>query len=1614
MENKQKLLQADPAKDTGSPIVVDYMKNKYNQFEKDKDVSKISLPTVVREPQKLDFSWNKVVDEKKKDTSGPVLREQDILAFLMTASGSESGKSQYLNLVEAAGKNASPSSAPKSEVIENIAKDMTKNVRSMFEKGDTSNTATKTTPKRISLIEDSAETNSVFENTPTARSDDIIKSGEAASEGEQVQKGTTKNLLDQWQKKSEDKSIYVSPNKSLIKLVDDDSIKDQTSDNEKMQENDIIQKGFAKNLLNQWNNQNIEGVGADQINKDDKISSNDLEQAREKITDAEVVQKGTAKSLLDQWNDKKNQTYVAPKQTVVLLQSVTTDSSIIPKSTIGHQTAPNTDLLPKTAKSMTISDEPAKNDSDALSPEAVNQSTQESKKSEETKEEEIDLDSLQKGLAKAMVLQWKSDHPDDSLDDIIQNATKTSGSYNEILLEKGIDKTLYEQWKYVKFKHLPKLDRSKKSLVINIPEKRTRPTVMQVMANRANEEANAPTCAEKEAENLKNDTLEKILNKDEVNSKDLEKLPVKTELPQNNAATNVIKDEIPNNVEKIELNENRQKPDLNKNVVKDQLNEVKFDVKASVALSENLNTFFKSDTKDDETVKTSDISNVDTIEKGFARTALEQLRQSVESSKIVEKKTILLSPVDDKVPEYETAIPDTSSQRCEISESQPVIQQGLTKHLLGQWQNKNTETVQFSKRRIIVDEDEGLIAENEPIISTDVIKSKDDEAKNLVEKGTAKMIMNQLIEGCKNKEISKSQKIIISEIDGTVCENEPLSRNDIAKEDEQLPSALNVVQQGTTKNLLGRWNKITTDSSEVLKKEPVNLVLDSGHIIENEPVKRVDVVSSEPMQNDEIEKIEKGFTKSLLNQWQNQNVITSTAKSKTKIEIREEDGSLSENNPETLENIARETETTHEYKPVIQSGLAKSLVGQWQNKNLESFRNEKTPIVIEENDGQCAENEPITRENVVRSDQSKDETIIEKGYTKNILNQLKTMPLKSNVKSRTPITISEQDGFVAENDPIQRSDVVKSGVEVEETFVQKGFTKSILNQWHEKKDNQTKSQKTTKIEIKEEDGQCVENEPIIRSDVIKSTDNVLSDEINIGKGFTMNMLNQWQQNTNERSSGNSSRDKTPIVISHEDGKIVENIPIQRDDVAREGDANTNPIHVVQTGTAKQLKTQWQNLGNKTFEKENRTAVVISEDDGRIVENQPIERTDVVKGDQTDNDISSVECGITKSLVGHWKNKQMEEFTPEKKVIKIASEDGHVAENAPITKDDVAKESSTIENTSVVQKGTTKQLLNRWKNPDLVQKPSTKTTVQISKDDGVVAENEPIIRDDIIKADMPAKTDELEIVQKGITKSLTSQWSTSASNETNKDKKIVLELDSGHVAENDPSPKRTDVFREENQNEIAAEHMPLKGQASLIKQKLISAGQYKVQGSRKEPINIYDTNSNEKCVVENEPVKREGVAREDDENYADNFTVLRKGYAKNMAGFWTKPKSDANQNVKKQSVFELADGPAVYENDPQPSRKNEIQQVLEAGVFENNPVTREDVAREADFQPEIISAHATRNVRKLWSQKEAESTNPTVKTKKPEPVRFTPPREKSPPRQVKEEFKSTHNITFKKS
>jgi hypothetical protein len=45
----------------------------------------------------------------------------------------------------------------------------------------------------------------------------------------------------------------------------------------------------------------------------------------------------------------------------------------------------------------------------------------------------------------------------------------------------------------------------------------------------------------------------------------------------------------------------------------------------------------------------------------------------------------------------------------------------------------------------------------------------------------------------------------------------------------------------------------------------------------------------------------------------------------------------------------------------------------------------------------------------------------------------------------------------------------------------------------------------------------------------------------------------------------------------------------------------------------------------------------------------------------------------------------------------------------------------------------------------------------------------------------------------------------------------------------------------------------------------------------------------------------------------------------------------------------------------------------SGVFENEPVTRTDVIREEDYEPEMIPIRETRQTRAMWSQLEREES-----------------------------------------
>lgn len=1102
----------------------------------------------------------------------------------------------------------------------------------------------------------------------------------------------------------------------------------------------------------------------------------------------------------------------------------------------------------------------------------------ESVRTEPNAEEVVDLDSLQKGLAKAMVLQWKSDHPDESLDDIILAVTK--GAYNEVLIDKGIDKTLYDQWRYVKYKQsAPTLVRPKKPIEINLPERRAR----QVLATQKLQQESQGS--EKQPENSAN-AEEKKIDKD-MEKKDHQSCD-KLLLNQKSSAR---EDATPNKIVDLTASGSNVEP-----VITEPAKE------SSATTIKSANEGLPSQTED-------------------AKDSLARIKKLLEQNKRSE----------------------TTFEIPSISNSASAFIKDLQNF---------TATVPKSLGKV----SSNISTENTSENSENLVNSGSQENCAAAESTKESPINNS--QTLKN-DAPESQKVEANKSDAPVV----LTKDNKAGEDVQGDFRENFPPG--TKNVLDKWQNQPSDFAQ--KKKRLIVVVDEEEK-ENESLPEINQEIHQTVKvPDDL--IEKGSTKQIMTQ--------------------------------LLSNVDSELQTDKE-KLDIEKGYTKQMLDKWKSQDVfMSSTSSRKRIEIRDEDGSVAENEPIERNDVIKSDVTIDAPTVEKGLAKQLLSQWTNIPDHKVQSPKAPVVISDQDGSVAENEPIQRDDVEREdGILDPLQFVQKGTTKSLLNKWKSQNETEYKAE-PKKIIINEEDGRCLENEPVARDDVVRAVD--VQEEEHVGKGFTSLMLNKWQQTSNT----SSPKSKTLVIIDDKDGVTAENDPETKADMARESDS-VDHLAIVQQGTTKCLLGKWNNLQAETFKKDSKP-VVISDSDGHVSENQPIERSDVVKAEETLESVP-VKQGITKSLVSQWKNMKTDVVEVSKAPIKINEDDGFVAESEPITRADVLKENDDVISTDVVKKGTTKALLNQWttqkqsgpskkeivisqsdghiaenqpstredvvresdnqSSESMVSKGTTQNllkkwttgansvvkqdneegaeisksvkgmtkkllnqwteksdetyvpnrkSITIDADAGCIAESVPIVRDNVVRSD--ESSSDLEIVRKGWAKNLTNQWNTGSLSTTikddNQERKIIINEDGGCIAENDPSPKRDDVVREDQRVE---DQLPLKGQTSFLKQQLISRKQD--TSVRKEPIKLCEDSREEKIVAENEPVKRDDVAREED---VCEEVIHKRGFAKSMVGFWNKPQN-CDQSKSKQAVIELAHGPSVFENNPTPSQHQHIKPV----------------------------------------------------------------------------------------
>jgi hypothetical protein len=942
----------------------------------------------------------------------------------------------------------------------------------------------------------------------------------------------------------------------------------------------------------------------------------------------------------------------------------------------------------------------------------------------------------------------------------------------------------------------------------------------------------------------------------------------------------------------------------------------------------------------------SGMTETEQIQRGMTRSLMNQWKNmgSADTNGYRKERTpINVNDAEGKVVENEPMRRSDVVREDDENSEEVKIQRGTTRNLLSQWKNKSNEEFRSVRKSIILDEDEGRIAENEPEARRSDVVREDMAEGEQIQRGIAKNRLNEWRSKATEEFKAEKKPIVLAEAEGCVAENEPARRTDVVREEDDFVND-NQVQRGLTKSLLSQWKNMGTDDpNKQLPKKTIIVAEGEERIAENEPIRRTDVVRADDVAPGDEVQVKRGTTKSLLNQWKTKGTEEVRTQRKP-IVLAEDEGRVLESEPIRLEGVVRADDATDE--GVVNRGTTKSLLEQWKNKPNEETRIERRPIVLAEAEGTVAENEPAAqRQDVVRaSEYVPDERVVERGFARNLRQQWANKGSEEFRHEKTPILLYEGEGKIAENEPIRRTDVVRAddadGI-VEDPPIQKGTTRSLLNRWSSANlEDQFKMETKKPIVVAEDEGRVVESEPIRRDDVVRADDPADGNGVLVRRGMAKNLANQWRN----KGSEEFVVERKAINVCEGEGTVAENEPIRREDVVRADDDILQEQEKIQKGLTRSLLGQWKKMGTEEVKVEKKP-IILAEAEGKVLESEPVRRDDVVHCDDVDTFGEVVSKGMTKSLLNQWVNKGSEEFVVERKKINVAEGEGTVAENEPVIRTDVIRED--VENDVInIQRGLAKSLMNQWKHKGEEEYTVEKKPIILAEAEGTIAENEPVVRSDLIR-----ENDSLDDtkIQRGIAKSLVTQWKHKGEEEYIIEKKpIILAEAEGTIAENEPVV-RSDVIRENDSLEDT------KIQRGIAKS-LVTQWKHKGEEEyiiEKKPIILAEA---EGTVAENEPVVRSDLIREND---SLEDTRIQRGIAKSLVTQW-KHKGEEEFKIERAPIV-VAEG--------------------EGTVAESEPVRREDVVRADDVytEGETIQRGTTKNLLSQWKSKGSEEFQPQRKS-----------------------------------
>ena len=440
--------------------------------------------------------------------------------------------------------------------------------------------------------------------------------------------------------------------------------------------------------------------------------------------------------------------------------------------------------------------------------------------------------------------------------------------------------------------------------------------------------------------------------------------------------------------------------------------------------------------------------------------------------------------------------------------------------------------------------------------------------------------------------------------------------------------------------------------------------------------------------------------------------------------------------------------------------------------------------------------------------------------------------------------------------------------------------------------------------------------------------------------------------------------KKEIHINRKGSGVHENEPVPLEGVIRESDFDEES-ESVERGITNNLIEEWKMKGKDDKKKKVVKKPISINKEGKgpaVLENDPKVRKDVVR--ETDENDKLPDSGVADKAKQQLEEKTAAEEPKAKEPIDLPpARPGTVFENEPVVRDDVIREEDSDTTAVNIETGKAKNLAGFWANQSDEVKLEKKTIVIDRDSTPAVLENEPVVLDGVVRSSDQDTSETAIDLEEGRTKNLAGYWKNKMTDDEKPIKpKEPIKLD---VAETSSAGivENEPAVREDvvKCGEVNEDVIP--GDPGRTK-KMASMFLATEDDSRKGPKEMIHIDRSVGAVVtENEPVTLDdGVVRSAPE---DGTVDLEGGHTKNLLNHWVKQEEDAA--APKTSTSKVA----LENKEPLWVAEN-TDAVKDSGVYENEPEQRDNVSRETDNleAPDMLQEDHTKTLRNRWKQMEA--------------------------------------------